>query len=264
MREERSEAELHHRPSQHGAAVPTPVPCPCTPLRLPHPALITQHQVCYGGILFSFLSGPAVTPGALLISWAAARAAPPSGSCVAEGHRHGLLILITARTNLSFIRDTSLPAPRVSAHGSPSHTSQLGTGSFFKSAPKIAFFQGDFPSRATPGGTGHPGRAGHSLARRVHLGRVEEVDAALVGDGHQLLGHLRAGTRGWARALLAAPPAPVLGVSPLTGAGSGTGATAPSCTGFVPRILPSDPSWEELISSQREVLRLLTGKQPTI
>lgn len=32
--------------------------------------------------------------------------------------------------------------------------------------------------------------AGHSLAGRVHLGRVEEVDAALVGDGHQLLSHL--------------------------------------------------------------------------
>lgn len=263
MREERSEAELHHHPGQHGGAVPTPVKL-LSPVPAPRSASHTQHQVCYGGILFSFLSGPAVTPGALLISWAAARAAPPSGSCVAEGHRHGPLILITARTNLSFIRDTSLPAPRASAHGSPSHTSQLGTGSFVKSAPKIAFFQGDFPSRATAGGTGHPGRAGHSLARRVHLGRVEEVDAALVGDGHQLLGHLRAGTRGWARALLAAPAAPVLGVSPLIGAGSGTGAAVPSCTGFIPRILPSDPSWEELISSQREVLRLLTGKQPTI
>ena len=32
--------------------------------------------------------------------------------------------------------------------------------------------------------------AGHSLAGRVHLGRVEQVDAALVGNGHQLLSHL--------------------------------------------------------------------------
>lgn len=32
--------------------------------------------------------------------------------------------------------------------------------------------------------------AGHSLAGGVHLGRVEQVDAALVGDGHQLLSHL--------------------------------------------------------------------------
>ena len=32
--------------------------------------------------------------------------------------------------------------------------------------------------------------SGHSLAGRVHLGSVEEVDAALVGDGHQLLSHL--------------------------------------------------------------------------
>lgn len=34
----------------------------------------------------------------------------------------------------------------------------------------------------------HPTR--DSLARRIHLGRVEEVDSTLVGDGHQLLGHL--------------------------------------------------------------------------
>lgn len=32
-----------------------------------------------------------------------------------------------------------------------------------------------------------------SLARCIHLSRVKEVDTTLVGDGHQLLGHLRDG-----------------------------------------------------------------------
>lgn len=54
---------------------------------------------------------------------------------------------------------------------------------------------GRSPVEGTPGAP-HRSKAGDSLARCVHLGRVEEVDAALVGDGHQLLGHLQGADTG--------------------------------------------------------------------
>lgn len=72
---------------------------------------------------------------------------------------------------------------------------------FFKSAPNQKVFLCCLREKGhSPAPEPHPqqwhrrqrqaGGPQHSLAGRVHLGCVEEVDAALVGDGHQLLSHL--------------------------------------------------------------------------
>lgn len=141
------------------------------------------------------------------------------GSC--HWHKPFITIMMTFhlfRNDFSFIQDISLPVPTAS---STSDTFQSSAGYksfgliffFFKEFSKYKAFSlppqgaGGFPSTTRalsitsdcdPGGSGARQRdpreaerdAGHSLAGRVHLGRVEQVDAALVGDGHQLLSHL--------------------------------------------------------------------------
>lgn len=68
-----------------------------------------------------------------------------------------------------------------------------GEGGFPSTSRALSMLRDCDPrrSRARRRGSGEAERdAGHSLASCVHLGRVEQVDAALVGDGHQLLSHL--------------------------------------------------------------------------
>lgn len=88
----------------------------------------------------------------------------------------------------------------MSAQGSTSHAFQLGAGLafFFKVCSKNEEISQAKPCLEAQGRTSvqlgplipkqHPTR--DSLARRVHLGRVKEVDTTLIGDGHQLLSHL--------------------------------------------------------------------------
>lgn len=63
--------------------------------------------------------------------------------------------------------------------------------------------------------TGQAGGPQHSLAGRVHLGCVEEVDAALVGDCHQLLSHLgEAKMDTWGVTVPSPPAHPAQGKAP--------------------------------------------------
>lgn len=129
--------------------------------------------------------------------------------------------------------------------------------------------------------TGQAGGPQHSLAGRVHLGCVEEVDAALVGDCHQLLSHLGEAKMDTWRVTVPSPPAhPTQGKAPEDAAkGLQRGLSIP-CPGVRPFArgsvglcagprstktqIPLDSSWQELICSHRKVLGFLIGKQPRI
>lgn len=142
-------------------------------------------------------------------------------------------------------------------------------------------------SRRAEGEQGAPGRAGprkgvgmsppcpsahgHSLAGRVHLGRVEQVDPALVGDGHQLLGHL--GRHGHTAQGGKTQPQPAGNVpqqgKPTPGKSQtprprDTPESAPG-EGETPKYgftaIPPAASPQELISSPRSCL---SGRQPRI
>lgn len=117
--------------------------------------------------------------------------------------------------------------------------------------------------------------AGHSLAGRVHLSCVKQVDAAFIGDGHQLLSHLREqrqrgeewqewphliphgekplkAQRGSSRAgRSVASPAQAFGRAP-SRVCIGLRSTKTQCMDL--HQLPFDSSWEELISSHGNLL----------